>query len=160
VRRHCAATGRPATRSGRGSHRARKAGANGPCFSASPLRAASAAMMTLACVVNAVRFGGGRVGMNSARITPARVGCSPLERGRAHPVAERAEHRVAQRAFVPWPIVAAAIDEEGGGDDRAARRGVASSASTRAFARITEGSSRRSQSAETTRSRATAMTSS
>ena len=56
----------------------RKAGADGPCRSTSPAPAASAAMMALACVVSAVRFAGGRVGMNSARMTPAKVGCRPL----------------------------------------------------------------------------------
>jgi hypothetical protein len=29
-------------------------------------------------VLSAVRFGGGRVGMNNARMRPARIGCSPL----------------------------------------------------------------------------------
>lgn len=47
-----------------------------------------------------------------------------IERRRAHPVAECAQHRVGQRAFVPRPVVAAAIDEEGWSDDRPARRGA------------------------------------
>ena len=35
-----------------------------------------------------------------------------VQRRRAHAVAERAEHRVDERALVPGPVVAPAVDEE------------------------------------------------
>ena len=44
-----------------------------------------------------------------------------VERRRADPVAEPAEHRVGEGAFVPGPVVAAAVDEEGRRDQSAAR---------------------------------------
>jgi hypothetical protein len=47
-----------------------------------------------------------------------------IERRRAHPVAERAQHRIGERALVPRPVVAAAIDEKGWSDQRSARRGA------------------------------------
>ena len=47
-----------------------------------------------------------------------------VERRRAHPMAERPQHRVGKRAFVPRSVVAAAIDEESRREQRAARGGA------------------------------------
>ena len=61
-----------------------------------------------------------------------------VERGRAHAVAERAQHRVGERAFVPGPVVAAAVDEEGRRERaRRSRARSRSSASTARLARAT-----------------------
>ena len=54
---------------------------------------------------------------NARRRSPARE----VERSRAHPVAEPAEHRIGEGAFVPRSVVAAAVDEKGRRDQRAAR---------------------------------------
>ncbi len=41
-------------------------------------------MMVLAWIISALRFGGERVGMKTARITPAKVACSPPACTQAH----------------------------------------------------------------------------
>ncbi len=44
-----------------------------------------------------------------------------VEGGRAHAMAERAEHGIGERALVPRPVVAPAVDEEGRREHHAAR---------------------------------------
>ena len=76
--RAAAAGGLRATRSGHGSSPARAArGSRARGAALRPPRRASAATRALAWVMSAFRSGGGRVGMKSARITPASVACRP-----------------------------------------------------------------------------------
>jgi hypothetical protein len=57
---------------------AASAGVDGPLRNCSRLCCASAVRIVSAYIARVLKSGGGRVGMRVARITPARVPCSPL----------------------------------------------------------------------------------